>query len=203
MSFDDVLQAPDIDQGVTLAPVLSDKAERINVSLVGERKRFSLRVRPRHAAALAAAGGFALPLQIGASSRHEGCNILCLGPDEWLMICEPESCGGLPDRFAAQAQQEQGSQPGAQSAPFSLVDISHRNLALRITGSAAAQLLNAGCPLDLSLQAFPVGKCKRTVFEHAQIVLLREGAMCFHVEVWRSFALYLCSYFERVAMQLA
>ncbi|WP_283804904.1 sarcosine oxidase subunit gamma family protein, partial [Tardiphaga robiniae] len=50
--------------------------------------------------------------------------------------------------------------------------------------------INAGCPQDLSLKAFPVGACSRTVFGKVEIVLLRTGGDAFRMEVWRSFSDY-------------
>ena len=55
----------------------------------------------------------------------------------------------------------------------SAVGISHRNIAIAVTGPAAAAAINAGCPQDLSLAAFPVGACSRTILGKIEIVLLR------------------------------
>jgi sarcosine oxidase subunit gamma len=63
-------------------------------------------------------------------------------------------------------------------------------------------LLNAGCPLDLDLAAFPVGMCTRTVLAKAEIVLWRTSAEVFHVEVWRSFASYVTEYLAEAAREL-
>ena len=85
----------------------------------------------------------------------------------------------------------------------SLVDVSHRQIGLVASGPAAARVLNAGCPLDLDLGAFPVGMCTRTVFAKTEIVLWRTGADVFHVEVWRSFASYLTEFLAEVAREVA
>ena len=71
-----------------------------------------------------------------------------------------------------------------------VVDVSHRQVGLLLDGPGAADVLAAGCPLDLHTAAFPPGMCTRTVFGKAEIVLwrLEDG---FHVEVWRSFAAYV------------
>lgn len=74
--------------------------------------------------------------------------------------------------------------------PHSLVDISHRQTGIAVSGTAAG-MLNAGCPLDLDLAAFPAGMCTRTLFMKAEIVLWRTDAERFHLEVWRSFAPYV------------
>jgi len=87
--------------------------------------------------------------------------------------------------------------------PHSLVDMSHRQLALEVSGPTAQTLLNAGCPLDLHISAFPVGMCTRTVLGKADIVLWRTGPDSFHVEVWRSFADYVARFLTEAARELA
>ena len=71
--------------------------------------------------------------------------------------------------------------------PHALVDISHRNCALEIAGPKAEDLLNTGCPLDLTPRAFPVGTCARTLLGKAEIVLWRIATDRFRLETWRSF----------------
>ena len=73
----------------------------------------------------------------------------------------------------------------------SLVDVSHRQIGLIASGPAAARVLNAGCPLDLGLTAFPVGFATRTLFDKVEIVLWRRAEASLHIEIWRSFAPYL------------
>jgi sarcosine oxidase subunit gamma len=72
----------------------------------------------------------------------------------------------------------------------SLVDVSHRQVALEIFGPHAAAILAGACPLDLDAHEFPVQMCTRTVLAKAQIVLWRTAPDAFHVEVWRSFQSY-------------
>ena len=67
-------------------------------------------------------------------------------------------------------------------------------MALEVTGPDAALLLAAGCALDLGPGAFPVGMCTRTMLAKAEIVLWRTGPEAFRIEVWRSFAPYLCAF---------
>jgi sarcosine oxidase, subunit gamma len=106
---------------------------------------------------------------------------LWLGPDETLLIATADG-GSLLD-----------SLEGALGAlPHALVDVSHRQLALEIRGPHAATLLSSGCPLDLDLDAFPVGMCTRTIMAKADIVLWRTEAAAFHLEIWRSFQSYAC-----------
>jgi sarcosine oxidase, subunit gamma len=72
----------------------------------------------------------------------------------------------------------------------SLVDVSHRQVALEIFGPHAEAILAGACPLDLSAREFPVQMCTRTVLAKAEIVLWRTAPDAFHLEVWRSFQSY-------------
>ena len=85
----------------------------------------------------------------------------------------------------------------ANKFTFSTADISQRNLTFNLTGPLAASLINIGCPLDLSLAAFPIDKCTRTVFEDAEIMIFRTGEDAFAVQTWRSFGPYLVSFFSK------
>jgi heterotetrameric sarcosine oxidase gamma subunit len=105
---------------------------------------------------------------------------LWLGPDEWLVLA-PDTETELAERATR----------AAGGAPCSIVDVSHRAASIEIAGPRAAWCLNAFCPLDLDLSAFPVGMCTRTLLGKAEIVLWRLGAETFHLEVMRSFAPYV------------
>lgn len=120
-----------------------------------------------------------------------GLAALWMGPDEQLLL-GPEAS----DIGAA-------LHPALRGLPHSLVDVSHRQMAFEVTGPQATLLLNAGCPLDLDLSAFPVGMCTRTVLAKAEIVLWRTSQDVFHVEVWRSFADYVSRFLAEVAREFA
>jgi sarcosine oxidase, subunit gamma len=153
--------------------------------------RYILRGGPQ---ALEAAGA-ALALEISQAACQATTNgevaALWLGPDEQLLL-GPE---GL-DIAAALA-------PALRPLPHSLVEVSHRQTALEISGPLATTLLNVGCPLDLDPGAFPVGMCTRTVLAKAEIVLWRTAEEVFHVEVWRSFAAYVSGFLAEAARELA
>ncbi|MCF4098451.1 sarcosine oxidase subunit gamma [Maritalea mediterranea] len=171
-----------LDQGVHIGDCLRLPDQRFDLNLVDERSRFCLRVRETHVSAFAKASGLALPTQVGTTRQDENALIMCLSPDEWLIIAASES----KDLIKRKTDQ-------FKSAPFSLVDVSHRNVAFTLRGEGAAAMVNVGCPLDLDLKAFPVGKCTRTIFERAEIILYRPAETEFHIEVWRSFAPYVLS----------
>lgn len=139
-------------------------------------ERISLRARAEAVEALSAALGLSLPTAPKTSATAGGRTALWLGPDEWLVIDEGD--GGLMQAAAA------------SGAVHSATDVSHRNTAILVSGPGAANALNAGCPLDLSLKAFPVGACARTLFGKIEVVLLRTGTDTFRLECWRSFSDY-------------
>jgi sarcosine oxidase subunit gamma len=128
-----------------------------------------------------------------ASIVHAGPRAaLWLGPDEWLLLAEE---GAAADLLAAL-----GAALGTE--PASLVDVSDRYHGLDLQGPAAPVLLREGCPLDLDDGAFPPGRCARTVFAKAEIVLWRTAADRWRIEVARSFASYLLALMREAAADL-
>jgi sarcosine oxidase subunit gamma len=152
------------------------------VRLLPPASRFVLRGGP----AVMAAAGAALELRISdqactSATQAQGQRAaLWLGPDEQLLLA-PVADGEAVARTLREA---------LEALPHSLVDVSHRQIAIEVSGSLAQNVLNAGCPLDLHITSFPVGMCTRTLLGKCDIVLWRTGAEKFHVEVWRSFADY-------------
>ena len=131
--------------------------------------RYSLR---GDAAALQATLGIAMPTTPLRAEVHTDRCVLWLGPDEWLLL-------------------DTQARAAATSADYAVVDVTDRSTGLSITGPRAVDLLSAGCPLDLDIEAFPDGMCVRTIFAKAEIVLWRVSAENFYVDVWRSFAHYI------------
>lgn len=138
--------------------------------------RISLRARPDDVATLSSALKLQLPTTPKTSATNGTRTALWLGPDEWLVIDEGE--GGLVEAAAS------------SGALHSATDVSHRNTAILVSGPGAVATLNGGCPLDLSLKAFPVGACARTLFGKIEVVLLRTAEDSFRLECWRSFSDY-------------
>ncbi|MGO9421554.1 sarcosine oxidase subunit gamma [Roseiarcus sp.] len=130
-----------------------------------------------------AAFGVELPTRLGAAGQSGERAALWLGPDEWLLITESESVEAL----AAAIEDALGG------VPHALVDVSHRQVGLVVSGADAARTLSAGCPLDLRLKTFPVGMATRTIIDKAEIVLWRRGEAEFRVEVARSFSPWLAA----------
>lgn len=166
------------------------------ISSPASASRFVLRCADGLAASLAAAG-FALPERINRAQTQGGKSALKLGPDEYLLLADE---GAAADE--ATAALARGIAAALGDAPHSLVDISHRQTALVLSGRQAAEVLSCFTPLDLAPEAFPVGMSTRTLFEKAEIVLWRRAPETFHVEVWRSFAPYVLSLLEMARREL-
>jgi len=115
-----------------------------------------------------------VPSSPKTSGRKGGRAALWLGPDEWLVIDESGA-----DLMGALTKAD---------VLHSATDVSHRNVAIIVSGPGAETTISTGCPQDLSLEAFPIGTCSRTLFGKAEIVLFRTEDDTFRVECWRSFA---------------
>jgi sarcosine oxidase subunit gamma len=138
--------------------------------------RISLRAPADSLDGLFSALGLSLPGRPKTSVRTASRYALWLGPDEWLVLDEDGT--------------ELVSLAASAGVVHSATDVSHRNTAIIVSGPGAEATLAGGCPQDLSLQAFPVGACSRTLFGKVEVVLLRLDDDTFRVEVWRSFSDY-------------
>lgn len=142
--------------------------------------RWILRGGPDVVAPVGVAFGVTPPSQPLRAASEGPRAALWLGPDEWLLIAEdeaPDVAGALEAALAA--------------VPHALVDVSHRQCALDVSGPGAARLLNAGVPLDLDAAAFPIGMVARTLLLKAEVVLWRRDSERFRLETGRSFAPYV------------
>ncbi|RUM97454.1 sarcosine oxidase subunit gamma family protein [Pseudaminobacter arsenicus] len=161
----------------------------VRLAVLPPAERISLRAPEASITALTRALGVSLPKAPKTSAAKAGRTALWLGPDEWLVIDE---AGGDPLADCAGVK-------GLHSA----VGISHRNVAISVSGRQAADTINAGCPQDLSLAAFPVGAASRTVLGKVEIVLLRTQEDTFRVECWRSFSDYVLAFLTKAATDAA
>jgi sarcosine oxidase, subunit gamma len=110
------------------------------------------------------------------------------GPDEWLILGAESDAALGTDLSAALA-----------GVPHSLVDVSHRQVGLSVSGPAATTLLASGIALDLDERTFPVNMCTRTMLAKAEVVLWRTAPQVFRLEVWRSFVAYVSEYLTEAA----
>jgi len=177
---------------VARAPALAGRdfsAKGVRLAVLAPAERMALRAPEASLAALSKALGVTLPKAPKTSAGKGARTAMWLGPDEWMVIDE---AGGDPLADCAKVKQL-----------HSAVGISHRNVAISVTGPAASACLNAGCPQDLSLAAFPVGACSRTILGKSEVVLLRTAEDAFRVECWRSFSDYVFAFLCQAATDAA
>lgn len=163
-------------------------ADRVDVRPAPPATRISLRAPEASRAPLSKSLGLTLPDRPKSSTSIGARHALWLGPDEWLVIDEKQ--GDLVGAC------------GRVSALHAAVDISHRNTAILVSEEGAEDVLSAGCPQDLSLAAFPIGACSRTVLGKAEVVFYRTAVDVFRVEVWRSFSDYAFTLLREAARDL-
>ena len=153
----------------------------VSIEAASPAARLSLRASAKEVTKLTKPLGLKLPTTPLATTTSKSRSALWIGPDEWLVIDSvPSSIQPLMKNLA--------------SEKCSHVDVSQRNTAIIVSGKNVENVLNAGCPRDLSLEYFPVGCCSRTIFGKIEIVLWRLDEDTFHIEVWRSFSDYLWDY---------
>jgi sarcosine oxidase, subunit gamma len=180
-----------------ISPIPVPQLSPVAVRPLQAEARWSLRVPEHDVARLKSAAGYQLDQPINRYQTRDGRTAARLGPDEWLLLA--------PEADAEMAAAEVSAALRGQH--HSLVDVSHRNVGLTVSGPAAAATLNAGCPLDLSLDRFLPGMATRSLLGKCEIVLFRldDGTArtepVYRIECWRSFAAYVCAFLTEAARE--
>jgi sarcosine oxidase subunit gamma len=191
-----------VEQGRSRRPPLPDNdaagfagigPQVFSLRILPSRTRLSLRSKPSELPAGGHLAGFALGMSINRRFTSQQRSAARLGPDEWL-LCLPET---EPRNLTA----EIGTVLAGRH--HSIVDVSHRYVALAVSGARAADVLSAGCPLDLSPAAFPAGAATRTLLGKCEIILARiDDAPTFEIECGRSFAAYVRDFLLEASREL-
>lgn len=154
---------------------------------------WSLRVDLVSAAGPMTEAGLPIAVEACRAATRGAWSALWLGPDEQLLVGPDSAHTQLAPRLAA----------ALDGMPHSLVDVSHRQAAIELTGPGATHLLAMGCPLDLDSNQVPVGFCSRTVYAKAEVVLWRQEAQRFQLQAWRSFLPYVSGLLAIGSQELA
>ena len=135
--------------------------------------------------------GLTLPETIGQVATAGPRQVLCLGPDEWVLITEgadapavTEACAGVYPSFA-----------------HSLVETSSREVTLRLEGPQVRTLLTLGLPRDPDTIA--EGSARRTVFDGVTVVLWHDAGGAYRMDVWASFAPHVLHLLQTGVAELA
>ena len=114
-----------------------------------------------------------------------------IGPDEWILHGSKEAAASAVAALAGLYA----------SHPHSLVDVSGREVSFVIEGPRAAELLTMGCPRDI--ETILPGSGRRTVFDGVTVILWRDAADRFRMDLWHSFAPHLLHLLETGSRELA
>lgn len=150
--------------------------------------QLDLRVDPADAAARAAIESVIGPLPLAPNTFHGSANasVLWLGPDEWLVVGPP---GG---EAALEAQLREAL--GALGPAVAIVDVSANRTTIELSGPAARDMLEQGCPLDLERDVRP-GSCAQTLVARANVIVAQiDDAPTYRLFVRPSFAAYLAAW---------
>ena len=154
---------------------------------------WSLRVDLRAAAGPMSAAELPLAIDACRAVTLGEWTALWLGPDEQLLV-GPDAAGTqLVPRLTT----------ALDGVPHSLVDVSHRQAAIELSGPGATRLLAMACPLDFDSAQMPVGFCSRTVYAKAEVVLWRQEQQRFQLQAWRSFLPYVTGLLTIGSQELA
>jgi sarcosine oxidase subunit gamma len=136
--------------------------------------------------------GVELPKACGrvtSSGRH---GVLWLGPDEWLVVAKTDD-----DALVAELRDTLGGDRG------SVVDVSANRTTLEISGPAARETLEKGCPADLHPRSFGADTAVATTLGPVPVLLWRTGATTYRVLPRSSFGDYVARWLLDAATEYA
>lgn len=161
----------------------------VSLNISEQHGRYALRLNAEALAHLADKGGLPLDIPINSCRLALNVTIARLGPDEWLLHGLSTAVENVAESVKAECSE----------GVFALVDIGHRNSTMTLSGARARDLLACGCPLNLSIEAFPPGTATRTLLGKAEIVLLfLSGEHGYQIECFRSYQPYVHRYLDEL-----
>lgn len=127
--------------------------------------------------------GTPLPSHCGDVARSGPRSVLWLGPDEWLVVSseEPEELVGA-------------LRAGVTGDRVAVVDVSANRSVLELSGDAAREVLEKGCPVDLHPRAFSEHTAVATTLARVPVLLWRRGAAVFWILPRSSYTTYVATW---------
>jgi sarcosine oxidase subunit gamma len=177
-------------QGLRRSPLHDLAAELRDGAVPGERAvrllewpfltMVSIRVEPGSDTARRIEGvlGTGLPAKCGEVTGHVH-SVLWLGPDEWLVVAEPDA----GDTIVLELE------TALAGHHRSVLDVSANRIVYELTDGL--ERLASSCGLDLDPSRWRPGVCAQTLFGQAQVILHQRDERTTRVFVRPSFAGYL------------
>jgi sarcosine oxidase, subunit gamma len=119
------------------------------------------------------------PPAVNTATAWAGRDVLWLGPDEWLVVTEPDAARTIASELDA----------ALTGDDHSVIDVSANRIVFEFTDGL--ELLATGCGLDLDPGRWRAGMCAQTLVGQAQVILHQRDERTTRVFVRPSFAGYL------------
>jgi len=133
------------------------------------------------AARIEARLGVSLPSACGGVTTGDGVSVLWLSPDEFLVVSDEQQPAPLTTALMETLQGEPGS----------ATDLSANRTTFELSGPAARQVLEKGCPLDLHPRTFEVGTAYVTLIGSVPVILWKLSDELYRICPRSSFADFL------------
>ena len=121
---------------------------------------------------------FAAPVENAVSAWNDR-DVLWLGPDEWLVVAEPNAASTIVHEL----------EDALSGHHRSILDVSANRIVFELIDGL--EELSSGCGLDLHPTRWRPGRCAQTLFGQAQVILHQRDERTTRVFVRPSFERYL------------
>ena len=121
---------------------------------------------------------FAAPAENAVSAWHDR-EVLWLGPDEWLVVAEPDVAATITREL----------EDALSGHTRSILDVSANRIVFELIDGL--EELSSGCGLDLHPARWRPGMCAQTLFGKAQVILHQRDKRTTRVFVRPSFERYV------------
>lgn len=191
-------------QGLRRSPLHDLAAELRDGAVPGERAvrllewpfvtMVNIRVEPGSDTARRIEGvlGTGLPEKCGDVTGEGAHSVLWLGPDEWLVVSQ-----AAPESLVASLQS------AAVDGRAQIVDVSANRTVVEVSGRAAREVLEKGCPSDLHPRAFADNAAITTTLARVPVLLWKIDAHTFRVMPRASLAQYVAAWLLDAALEFA
>lgn len=140
---------------------------------------------PAFCKAVQTAVGFELPVEANTTAASGAVSALWLGPDEWMLVGDPDAEEDLVARLRQHLQ-------GIHS---SVINVSDYRTVIELSGTRCREVLAKGCSLDVRSRSFRPGQCAQTVFAHVSVLLqLTDATPVWRLHIRNSLANYLATW---------